>query len=214
MKTIAVTNNKGGVGKTFIAVHIAWYMNDRGKKVLVIDTDIDQADAVRWISGHKIKEPEIGKIIRIKDGLDVVWNIQQDTQIELKKYDIAIIDGRPNLSIGAKAIYPAHIIIIPVEGRLSTEHAKEFLTMLGELLKAKKRIVVVNKQYTKAKISKIQLDLARLIDADLYPFPIVETPRVREAENLGKPLWQVRKTPMRRIFEDFLGYIYNEVEKI
>jgi cellulose biosynthesis protein BcsQ len=181
---------------------------------LLIDTDVDQADAVRWISGHKIKEPELGKIIKIKDGLDVVWNIEQNTPIELKKYDIAIIDGRPNLSIGAKAIYPAHIVIIPVEGRLSVEHAKELLAMLGELLKAKKRIVVVNKQYTKAKISKIQLDLARLIDADLYPFPIVETPRVREAENLGKPLWQVKKTPMRVIFEDFLEYIYNEVEKI
>jgi chromosome partitioning protein len=214
MKTIAITNNKGGVGKTFIAVHLSWYMNDRGKRVILIDTDIDQADAVRWVSGHKIKEPEVGKVMRIKEGLDVVWNIEPNTQIEFKKYDVAIIDGRPNLSIGAKAIYPAHMIIIPVEGRLSVEHAKELLAMLGELIKAKKRIVVVNKQYTNAKISKIQLDLARLIDADLYPFPIAESPRVREAENVGKPLWQVKKTPMRIIFEDFLEYIYNEIEKI
>ncbi|MCP5106150.1 MAG: ParA family protein [bacterium] len=39
MKTIALFNNKGGVGKTTLVYHIAWMMAEQGQKVLAVDLD-------------------------------------------------------------------------------------------------------------------------------------------------------------------------------
>lgn len=39
MKTIVINNQKGGVGKTMLAVHAAWFLAERGGRVLVIDLD-------------------------------------------------------------------------------------------------------------------------------------------------------------------------------
>lgn len=39
MKTLVITNQKGGVGKTTLAVHLAHYAAERGARVLAIDLD-------------------------------------------------------------------------------------------------------------------------------------------------------------------------------
>lgn len=39
MKTIVFFNNKGGVGKTSMAYHLAWMFRDMGKRVLAVDLD-------------------------------------------------------------------------------------------------------------------------------------------------------------------------------
>lgn len=39
MKTLAFFNNKGGVGKTTLAYHLAWMMAEQGRRVLVVDLD-------------------------------------------------------------------------------------------------------------------------------------------------------------------------------
>ena len=39
MRTIAVANQKGGVGKTFISTHLAVALAETGKRVLLVDLD-------------------------------------------------------------------------------------------------------------------------------------------------------------------------------
>ena len=39
MKTIAFFNNKGGVGKTTLAYHVAWMYAELGQRVLAVDLD-------------------------------------------------------------------------------------------------------------------------------------------------------------------------------
>jgi chromosome partitioning protein len=57
MKTLVLTNQKGGVGKSTIAVHAAWFLAERGR-VLFIDLD-GQRNATRSLAPHQGKTSAI-----------------------------------------------------------------------------------------------------------------------------------------------------------
>jgi chromosome partitioning protein len=53
VKTIVVNNQKGGVGKTMLAVHLAWFLaEERGARVLFIDLD-PQGNASYTLDGER-----------------------------------------------------------------------------------------------------------------------------------------------------------------
>jgi chromosome partitioning protein len=51
MKTVVITQEKGGCGKTTTAVHFAWYFERKGLRVLLIDLDA-QGNATYTLDGH------------------------------------------------------------------------------------------------------------------------------------------------------------------
>ena len=57
MKTLVVMNEKGGVGKTNIVAHAAWYFGER-LRTLVIDLD-QQGNLSATLSGHLAKETAV-----------------------------------------------------------------------------------------------------------------------------------------------------------
>lgn len=56
MKTIAVFNNKGGVGKTTLLCNLAACLKDKGKRVLLIDADPQCNATIYLFSQEKIEE--------------------------------------------------------------------------------------------------------------------------------------------------------------
>jgi chromosome partitioning protein len=97
-KIILSTYNKGGVGKTTLAVHLIGVLNqeERGK-ILLVDCD-SRPDA--W-SFFKKRRPQIGETIRrINTRLDISWNPPKDkgarfatlTSEDFDTYDFIVID--------------------------------------------------------------------------------------------------------------------------
>lgn len=74
MKTITLLNEKGGVGKTTLAVHIAAGLAMSGQRVLLIDSD-PQAHATKWLGCHELDgllrllahETPWGDLLRLTD---------------------------------------------------------------------------------------------------------------------------------------------------
>jgi len=56
MKTLVINNQKGGVGKTMLAVHAAWYLAEGQARVLVIDLD-PQGNASHTLSDRRQAGP-------------------------------------------------------------------------------------------------------------------------------------------------------------
>jgi chromosome partitioning protein len=54
-KTLVINNQKGGVGKTMLAVHLAWYLAETGERVLFVDLD-PQANGSWTLSAARVGE--------------------------------------------------------------------------------------------------------------------------------------------------------------
>ena len=102
---IAIVNQKGGVGKTTLAVHLAAWHFEKGRSVAFIDAD-GQSSSTRWITAAGW-------------GMTLATETTADTLIELAtdfgaKHDLVVADGPASLSESTRALLlVADIVLIP-----------------------------------------------------------------------------------------------------
>jgi chromosome partitioning protein len=105
---IAVTNLKGGVGKTTIALNLGVTLAHRDYKVCVVDTDTEQRSAIKW-SGQRDESLRSVPVFAVGEKLN------KEVEALNKDYDFVIIDGTPQLSERAnRTILASDVIIIPI----------------------------------------------------------------------------------------------------
>lgn len=152
---ISVQNQKGGVGKTTLAIHISHALNLKGANVLLIDAD-PQGSARDWAAARE-GQPPFAVV-----GLDRP-TIHRDLPAIAKNYDHVVIDGPPRVTeLARSAIGAADLVIVPVQpSPYDVWAAQEIINLIKEasVFKEKlKSVFVINRKIVNTAIGRDVLE--------------------------------------------------------
>jgi chromosome partitioning protein len=126
---VALLNQKGGVGKTTLALHLAGRWASHGARVLVVDAD-PQGSALDW-SAERAREglPRLFGVVGLPRDL-----LHIDLPEVSRGYDRVVIDGPPRMGVITRsALIAAELVLIPATpSPLDGWASAEMLRLLGE----------------------------------------------------------------------------------
>lgn len=164
---IAVQNQKGGVGKTTLAIHISYALSLQGGRVLLVDAD-PQGSARDW-GAARINELPFPIV-----GLDRP-TIHRDLPAIAKSYHHVVIDGPPRVSgLARSAIMAAELIMIPVQpSPYDVWATQEVIKLIQEASIYKqqlKSVFVINRKIVNSAIGR---DVAEALAG--YQIPVLKS---------------------------------------
>ena len=179
MYIIAVIAEKGGVGKTTIALDLAVTAVQKGHKVAVIDID-PQASASKWTDRRSNEYPWVvpTHAVRIAAAID---------QAKAQGVDFIVIDTPPHSATEAtEAARRADVVLLPVEPHV---FSLETVTKQADLLKIAGNplaFYVVNKAPTQGTEANSAIDYLKGQGVSVSPVILHLRAAHRHAGNLGK----------------------------
>lgn len=178
---VSLLNQKGGVGKTTLAVHIASALALRGHRVLLVDAD-PQGSALDWSASRQTAAlfPVVGLPTK---------NLHREIMPHMPNYDDIVIDGPPRVNeLARAAIIAADIVLVPVQpSPYDVWATKEIVDLLSEASVFKsdqKSAFVINRKIVNTAIGR---DVAEALAS--YALPVFEaaiSQRVAFAESAAQ----------------------------
>lgn len=189
-RIVAVTNQKGGSGKTTTSMSLAADLGLRGLRVLVVDAD-PQSSATRWYAMSPESRPFPATVVNLAEARDKIGKTIKD---HLENYDLIVIDCPPNLEspITLSVMLLADLAIAPIIPSAIDTWATEKLLGVVKMAKAHNDGLIV-----RAMLNQVRgTALAKAISADLSEDPALELLPVHlslrtafgEAAALGLPV--------------------------
>lgn len=109
-KVIAVVQQKGGSGKTTLAVNLAVACTRRGMTVALLDTD-PQGSLGRWFMARRERLGDPG----MEFSTSSAWGVSYECEKLKRQADIVIIDTPPKVDADLRpALREADLVLVPV----------------------------------------------------------------------------------------------------
>lgn len=139
-KVVTVAQQKGGSGKTTLAVNLAVEFHSRGLKVALLDTD-PQGSLGRWFMARRAGAGVAG----MEFSTASAWGVGYECEKLKKQADVVIIDTPPKVDADLRpALRESDLVLVPVSASMMDLWATDGVFDLIER-EGRRAVIVLNR---------------------------------------------------------------------